>query len=585
MKRLLPALLTVWLLLAATPLPAASTLESFTFATEAEEQHFKDLLAELRCLVCQNQSLADSDAELAHDLRAEVYAMVQQGQSDAQIIDFLVERYSDFVLYNPPVKPATWLIWFGPFVLLAIAALVLLRALRRQRQAPAAAISVAERARLDALLGKPDHGKQEKRHVTVFWWLAGIMLIVALLFVLPALLRSQRQPDTDLDAVNTAVVKAQLAELESDLDNGRLDEAQYLAACEDLERELLSDLSAASTEDGEARERSGRWAALLLVVLIPGLTIGLYHYIGTQQIIPLLANVGTPAPRQSTPPAAAAPSLEEMVQRLAERMQQEPDNAEGWVMLGRSYTSLQRYDDAAVAYARAHRLVGDNADLLADYADALVMANGRGFTDQAGALLMQALETDPDNIKALWLAGHWKNQQGDYAGAIRYWQRAAEQLPPDGEDAPVIAQQIRQARGHLAPGEVVEATQPTAAVKAVAAAGKAITVRITLDPQVAAAAAPEDTLFIFARAVSGPRMPLAIVRKQVSDLPLTVTLDDSTAMAPGMKLSNFDKVAVGARISKSGTAMPRSGDLQGLVTPVVPGAAQPIELNIDSRVP
>ena len=162
MKRLFPALLIGWLLFGATPSSAASTLESFTFATEAEEQHFKDLLAELRCLVCQNQSLADSDAELAHDLRAEVYGMVQQGQSDTQIIDFLVERYSDFVLYNPPLKPATWLLWFGPFVLLAIAALLLLRALRRQRQAPAAGISVADRARLDALLGKPDHADKRK---------------------------------------------------------------------------------------------------------------------------------------------------------------------------------------------------------------------------------------------------------------------------------------------------------------------------------------------------------------------------------------------------------------------------------------
>jgi cytochrome c-type biogenesis protein CcmH len=118
-----------------------------------------------------------------------------------------------------------------------------------------------------------------------------------------------------------------------------------------------------------------------------------------------------------------------------------------------------------------------------------------------------------------------------------------------------------------------------------AAAGKAITVSITLDPQVAAGAVPEDTVFIFARAASGPRMPLAIARKQVSDLPLTVTLDDSMAMTPAMKLSNFDKVTVGARISKSGTAMPQSGDLQGLVTPVVPGVAGTIELTIDSRVP
>jgi cytochrome c-type biogenesis protein CcmH len=118
-----------------------------------------------------------------------------------------------------------------------------------------------------------------------------------------------------------------------------------------------------------------------------------------------------------------------------------------------------------------------------------------------------------------------------------------------------------------------------------AATGKAITVSVTLDPQLAADAAPEDTVFIFARALSGPRMPLAIERKQVSDLPITVTLDDSTAMMPAMKLSNFDEVAVGARVSKSGTAMPQSGDLQGLAEPVVPSSGTAIELTINSRVP
>ncbi|MDH3871717.1 MAG: c-type cytochrome biogenesis protein CcmI, partial [Gammaproteobacteria bacterium] len=262
------------------------------------------------------------------------------------------------------------------------------------------------------------------------------------------------------------------------------------------------------------------------------------------------------------------------------------DNAEGWVMLARSYTSLERFPDAAEAYAKAHGLVGDKPDLLADYADALVMANGQEFTDQAGTLLLKALEAEPGNVKALWLTGHWKNQQGDYAGAIRYWQRAAGQLPPGGEDAVVIAQQIRQARERLAPGEVVEELPVQAASDTpVASADKAISVSVSLDPEVAAGAAAGDTVFIFARAVSGPRMPLAIVRKQVSDLPVNVTLDDSTAMAPSMKLSNFDEVAVGARVSKSGTAMPQSGDLQGLVAPVKPGSGEPIELAIDSRIP
>jgi len=259
-------------------------------------------------------------------------------------------------------------------------------------------------------------------------------------------------------------------------------------------------------------------------------------------------------------------------------------------MLARSYAVLERFGDAAVAYARARELVGDQAELLADYADALVMANGRQFTDQAGELLTKALEKEPDNLKALWLAGHWKNQQGEYAEAVRYWQRVAVQLQPGGEDAEVLARQISEARAHLAPGEVVEAPvasprEDKAVVATAAAAGKSITVSVTLNPQLAAGAAPEDTVFVFARAVSGPRMPLAIVRKQVSDLPLTVTLDDSTAMSPAMKLSNFDEVSVGARVSKSGMAMPQSGDLQGMVSPVAPGTEQTIELNIDSRVP
>jgi cytochrome c-type biogenesis protein CcmH len=153
MIKKLVSVLWLCLLIGAASTQAGVTLESFKFDSKAEEQHFKDLIEELRCLVCQNQSLADSDAELAHDLRAEVYEMIQAGKSDEEIITFLVARYGDFVLYNPPVKPSTWLIWFGPFVLLLIAAILLVRALRRQKNIAATAITSEERARLDAILG------------------------------------------------------------------------------------------------------------------------------------------------------------------------------------------------------------------------------------------------------------------------------------------------------------------------------------------------------------------------------------------------------------------------------------------------
>ena len=147
------SILIISLIVSMSPLQAGVTLEEFKFETRADEQNFKDLIAELRCLVCQNQSLADSDAELAHDLRAEVYDMVQAGNSDAEIIEFLVTRYGDFVLYNPPVKPSTYLIWFGPFVLLLIAAFLLLRSIRRQQKLPAAEISAEDRKRLNVMLG------------------------------------------------------------------------------------------------------------------------------------------------------------------------------------------------------------------------------------------------------------------------------------------------------------------------------------------------------------------------------------------------------------------------------------------------
>jgi cytochrome c-type biogenesis protein CcmH len=160
MKKLL-TVLTILLILGSGPLQATATLESFKFADDAAEQHFKDLISELRCLVCQNQSLADSDAELAHDLRAEVYEMVQDGKSDAEIVEFLVARYGDFVLYKPPVKPSTYLLWFGPFALMILAGVLLLRAVRRQKRTATAEISAADRKRLDDLLGDRDKGEQQ----------------------------------------------------------------------------------------------------------------------------------------------------------------------------------------------------------------------------------------------------------------------------------------------------------------------------------------------------------------------------------------------------------------------------------------
>jgi len=421
--------------------------------------------------------------------------------------------------------------------------------------------------------------------MTVFWSLAAVMVMVALLFVLPPLLRKREVSAVSRDDLNTEVIKSQLAELDADLDAGKLDQAQYTAARTDLEQELLYDLS---TDGPALREpRSGRWATLLIIPLLPLCAVLLYQQIGSVELIERLqqARTSQPQPEQQQLPSEA--SIDEMVAKLAARLQQQPDDLKGWVMLARTYTILKRYGKAETAYANVLRLGGENAGVLTDYADAMTMANGGRFTDQAGTLLTRALELDPDNIKGLWLAGHWKNQSGAYAEAIHYWQQAAAKLPPGSEDAAVIAQQISEVQGQpgmsAAPAPAVATA--AAGTTTASASGATLSVRVTLAPELAAAAAAEDTVFIFARATQGPRMPLAIVRKQVKDLPVTVTLDDSQAMMPAMKLSNFEQVLVGARISKSGNAMPQSGDLQGSISPVAPQTTEQVQVTINSNVP
>jgi cytochrome c-type biogenesis protein CcmH len=427
--------------------------------------------------------------------------------------------------------------------------------------------------------------------MTVFWSLAAVMILIALLFILPALFRTGKPgiSGIDHDTLNVGVIRSQIAELETDLQTGRLSEDQYAAARRDLEQELLSDLAGSNGTGSSGKTRGGQWAAIILVVGIPLLAAGLYNKLGSQQIIPLLAQM-----QANPPPAATADkgqmSVEEMVDKLAERMRSEPDDMKGWVMLARSYIVLKRYDAAVDAYRNILRLGGNSPELLADYADALAMAAGGRFTPETGELLTRALAAEPDNIKALWLAGHWKNQEGDYAAAVEYWQQAAALLPADGEDVAVINQQITRAREKLGLPPLAAAqpaVTPAAAPQETAApaAATAIQVSVSLDPQLAAQVEPDDTVFIFARAAQGPRMPLAIVRKQVRDLPVSVSLDDSLAMSPAMVLSKFTEVSVGARISRSGNAMPQSGDLQGSKSPVVVGKDSNVTITIDSRVP
>ncbi len=394
--------------------------------------------------------------------------------------------------------------------------------------------------------------------MTVFWLLAGVMAVLALAFIALPLLRNKQHETIDRDQLNIAVIREQLAELEADMEAGKLDADAWEAARHDLERELL-DAVGDDTDKGEGTAHSGRWLLALLVPGVPVLAVMIYLQLGVSDFQERAAQASAAQTRAA---GMSEHDVNRMLDKLAERLRAEPEHPEGWMLLGRTYTTLQRFDEAVEAYEQARKYGGDSPELLIDYADTLIAADGGNFSDKAGEMLRKALEQQPDNPKGLWLIGHWYYQRGDFRSALDAWQRVAPMVQPGSENAMILQQQIQLARAKLGDAAPPEPAPPAAA------GGSSIRVTVSLDPALRDSASPDDTVFIFARAVSGPRMPLAIVRKQVRDLPVTVTLDDSMSMTPAMTLSRFPQVVVGARISRTGQAMAAAGDLQGMKSPV-----------------
>ncbi len=303
------------------------------------------------------------------------------------------------------------------------------------------------------------------------------------------------------------------------------------------------------------------------------------------------------SPGQAGPAAEGAPhssdaaQIEAMIARLAERLKEKPDDAEGWAMLGRSYTTQNKPAEALQAYKKAMDLRPQDAQSIADYADALAVSNNRSLDGEPTRLVMQAVKLDPNNVKALALAGTIAFNQGNYAQAVSHWESAVRNADPASDFTKQLAGALNEARQRAgmpaadalaglaapaaAPGAEAAAAAPAApaAPGSPSASGEAavVTGRVSLKPGLQGVSA-DDVVFIFARAPCGSKMPLAILRKKVSDLPLDFKLDDSLAMSPAAKLSSAPMVVVGARVSKSGNAMPAPGDWQTLSAPVAVGS-------------
>jgi cytochrome c-type biogenesis protein CcmH len=412
--------------------------------------------------------------------------------------------------------------------------------------------------------------------MTLFWILAALLIAGALLCVLPPLLKRSHDKSRSAvpnKALNVAVYRDQHQELEADRRAGTLNDEQYERARAELERRLLDDVAAEPAP--AAAKPASRASAIILGLAVPLLAVGLYFAVGNPQA---LAPVAMPANAgQNITPQ----QIEAMVAKLAERMKQNPDDPKGWAMLAKSYAVMGRFEDAVAAYGKSVERAPNDANVLADYADALAMARGQSLQGEPEALIMRALKVDPDHVKSLALAGTVAFDKKDYTTALKYWEKLATLLPPDSEMARGVQGSIDEARG-LAGGSAKVAEKP-AAEKVAASADAGVSGTVTLAPALAGKAAPGDTVFIFARAAEGPRMPLAILRKKVSDLPVKFALDDSMAMSPAARLSGTPQVIIGARISKTGEAMPKPGDFQGFTKPVS-NSAKNITIVIDTEV-
>jgi cytochrome c-type biogenesis protein CcmH len=442
----------------------------------------------------------------------------------------------------------------------------------------------------------------------LFWVLAAGLMALALAFVLPPLLsKKTRAGDPSQDELNLAVFRRQLQELDADLASGELEQAQFETARRDLERELVHDVGEAP--GGQTRESgSGRWAAGLLAVVVPVLAVVLYLSLGARQIIPLLETAAsTPAQAGHASPDGKMPPLEVMIQRLAAKLKQHPENLQGWMMLARTYFAIGQPEQALPAMEHAYGLAPENPDALVLYAEALAANHDGELAGRPAQLIQAALKIDPQHRSARWLEGLGYFQAGEYRRAAEQWEALTASFDPGSEGVTELQNFIAEARSRAAseasseagPSQHTQAVEgPSAEVKAppVAAAAPSpekptaptqgavapsIQVEVAVADSLRSRVAPGDSLFVYAKAVSGPPMPLAARRARAGDLPLSLTLDDSMAVMPTMKLSRFEQVTVGARVSKGGQAMPQSGDLEGEVGPVETEHAGKVKILID----
>jgi cytochrome c-type biogenesis protein CcmH len=409
--------------------------------------------------------------------------------------------------------------------------------------------------------------------MTLFWIVTAVMLVIAMMMVAPALLRPVIRNASTGDSENTEIARERLEQIRLSHTHGELSDSEFAQGVSEIEAILAEEL-ATQKKSELAGNPFGKVALIAIALFLPALTVFLYFVIGAPQAFEEQPVAQQQVPAQHQAAQGEMASLPELVEKLAQRMQSEPDNAEGWFMLGRSQMTLNRYEDAVTSFRRVDDLVPNTAPVLLALANAVAMAQGGKIGGEPEELVLRALESEPNDPVGLWLAGNAREEAGDFQAAIDYWQRAIPLL----KDNPADQQELTSRMQMLASQSGIELKEaPQTPVS------KTLTVKVSLDVALAEQLTGNETLFIFARAVSGPPMPIAASRHSVNELPVEIVLTDAMAMLPAMKLSGFDEVKVSAKISASGSATPGETDFVSEVVTAKPGQDEPITLVVNKQ--
>lgn len=405
--------------------------------------------------------------------------------------------------------------------------------------------------------------------VSLFWIAAAVCVIVAMVFVLPPLLR--KKPNEAKAArrdINIAVYRDQMKEMEADRTNGLLSDEQFQTSKLELEARLAEDALAKEAQEAAPVAKGGRKLGFSLAAALPVAAFGLYFVLGNPAAITAIAEA------QANPQAVQGDhDIMKMIQQVEAKTKEDPNDGMAWTMLAKTYAAVGHWPEALTAWEKAIKLRPDEPAVMTGYAEALAITGNRVLDGQPMELVLKALEKDPNDMKGLELAGIGNFQKRNFAQAAYYFKHLYKLLPPESPYAQDINEAYKEAKRQSESGLTGMdnlAEEPSAGDKQ-AAPGATIHGKVEISAKLKDKLAEKDVVFLFARAGEGGP-PVAAIRSPAGKFPLEFELNDGMAMNPDNKLSNYKAVTLTARVVKSGDIKGAAGDLEGTVKLVKVGA-------------